>query len=75
MRLMARLRWRSRLQETAQGETMSTEAKPMLVSLYHRRVALVRDIVQAHSVLDEKTATEIAVNVLLALDTIPEKVR
>ena len=54
---------------------MSTEAKPMPVSLYHRRVALVRDIVQAHSVLDEKTATEIAVNVLLALDTIPEKVR
>jgi hypothetical protein len=75
MRSRARLRWWVTAAKPHKEKTMPTETKPMPVSLYHRRVALVRDIVRAHSALDEKAATEIAVNVLLAIDTIPEKVR
>lgn len=55
---------------SAEAMTMST---PM--SRYDRRVKLVHDIVRAHSALDDKTAFEIAVNILHALDTVPEKVR
>ena len=46
-----------------------------MVSRYQQRVKLVQDVVKAHSGLDDKVALEIAVDVLHALDTIPEKVR
>lgn len=45
------------------------------LSAYDRRVLLVRDQITAHSTLDEKTAAIIAVHVLHAIDTIPEKIR
>lgn len=54
---------------------MSAEARPTPMSRYDQRMKLVRDIVQAHSTLDDKTASKIALNVLQALDTVPEKVR
>jgi|GEM_PF-1338222 len=54
---------------------MSAETMPRPMSRYDQRVKLVRDIVQAHSTLDDKAASEIAVNVLRALDTVSEKVR
>ncbi|MCU1641285.1 MAG: hypothetical protein JWN03_1560 [Nocardia sp.] len=44
-------------------------------SPYEIRVERVRDTVRKHSALDDKTATDLAVQVLHALDTIPEKVR
>jgi Family of unknown function (DUF6307) len=50
-------------------------AETVYVSRYHQRVKLVQDIVKAQSGLDDKVAAEIAVQVLHALDTIPEKVR
>lgn len=56
------------------GQITTIDETPF-VSLYDRRVILVRDQVQAFSTLDDKTATEIAVHVLHALDTIPEKIR
>lgn len=42
---------------------------------YELRVIRVRDAVRENSKLDEKAATELAVQVLRALDTIPEKIR
>lgn len=42
---------------------------------YERRVNRVRDVVLAHSELDSHAAYELAVHVLHALDTIPEKIR
>jgi hypothetical protein len=42
---------------------------------YERRLVRVRDAVRQHSKLNEKAAAEIAVHVLHALDTIPEKIR
>lgn len=44
-------------------------------SPYEIRVERVRDTVRANSKLDDKAATALAVHVLHALDTIPEKVR
>ena len=52
---------------------MATESTSM--SRYDKRVELVCGIVQAHSQLDHETASGIAVQVLHALDTIPERVR
>lgn len=45
------------------------------ISLYDRRVILVRDQIMAHSALDKDRASAIAVHVLHALDTIPEHIR
>lgn len=45
------------------------------LSAYDRRVILVRDQITAHSTIDEKAAAVIAVHVLNAIDTIPEKIR
>ncbi|MGP4058984.1 DUF6307 family protein [Mycobacterium sp. 4D054] len=42
---------------------------------YQNRVTLVQDTVRQHSALDEDAARELAVRVLHALDSIPEKVR
>jgi hypothetical protein len=45
------------------------------LSLYDRRVILVRDQIMANSTLDKTSASAIAVHVLHALDTIPEHIR
>jgi hypothetical protein len=42
---------------------------------YERRVNRVRDAVRAHTELNDQAASEIAIHVLHALDTIPEKIR
>lgn len=46
-----------------------------MLTQYERRVKIVQDTVKANSQLDDKAASELAVHVLHALDTIPEKVR
>ncbi|GAB0105896.1 hypothetical protein JMUB6875_48780 [Nocardia sp. JMUB6875] len=46
-----------------------------ITTRYERRVARVRDVVREHSELDDGAATELAVRVLQALDTIPEQIR
>jgi hypothetical protein len=53
---------------------MSTKTIIML-SQYEARLKTVSDIVREHSKLGDKAAGDIAVHVLHALDTIPEKVR
>lgn len=52
---------------------MATEQ--VVLSQYEHRLKTVTDIVREHSKLSAKAADEIAVHVLHALDTIPEKVR
>jgi hypothetical protein len=42
---------------------------------YIQRVELVKDTITAHSKLGDKAASELAVHVLHALNSIPEKVR
>jgi len=42
---------------------------------YDLRVELVKDIIRAHSKLGDKAASELAVHVLHALNSIPEKMR
>ena len=42
---------------------------------YENRVALVKDTIMARSKLGDKAADELAVHVLQALDSIPEKMR
>jgi hypothetical protein len=42
---------------------------------YDLRVELVRDTIRAHSKLGDKAAGELAVHVLHALNSIPEKMR
>ena len=44
-------------------------------SPYVQRVELVSDTIKAHSKLGDKAASELAVHVLHALNSIPEKVR
>lgn len=51
-------------------------ASPTLLrSPYDKRVDLVKDTIKAHSKLGDAAATELAVHVLQALNSIPEKVR
>jgi hypothetical protein len=45
------------------------------LSQYELRLKTVSDIVREHSKLGDKAAGDIAVHVLHALDTIPEKIR
>ena len=47
----------------------------LLRSPYDRRVDLVKDAITAHSKLSDKAAAELAVHVLHALNSIPEKIR
>ena len=47
----------------------------MLRTPYGQRVELVKDTIKAHSKLGDKAASELAVHVLHALNSIPEKVR
>jgi len=42
---------------------------------YENRLKLVQDTMTMHSVLDDDTAGKLAVHVLHALDSIPEKIR
>jgi len=42
---------------------------------YENRVGLVKDTIMVHSKLGDKAADELAVHVLQALDSIPEKMR
>lgn len=42
---------------------------------YERRMTRVRDVVLEYSELDDSAATALAVQVLRALDSIPEKIR
>jgi Family of unknown function (DUF6307) len=42
---------------------------------YVQRLELVRDTITAHSKLSDKAANELAVHVLHALNSIPEKMR
>ncbi|BBY66362.1 DUF6307 family protein [Mycolicibacterium helvum] len=53
-----------------------TMASPTTVRTpYLHRLDLVTEIIKAHSKLGDKAASEVAVNVLHALNSIPEKVR
>ena len=47
----------------------------MFFSPYQLRVNLVRDTIMARSKLGDKAAADLAVHVLHALDSIPEKMR
>ncbi|WP_198036912.1 DUF6307 family protein [Nocardia sp. BMG51109] len=47
----------------------------MATTPYERRVARIREVVRQNSELDDNAATALAVQVLHALDTIPEKIR
>ena len=47
----------------------------MIRSPYQNRVNLVRDTIMARSKLGDKAAADLAVHVLHALDSIPEKIR
>jgi hypothetical protein len=47
----------------------------MLRTPYDLRVDLVKDIIKTHSKIGDKAAGELAVQVLFALNSIPEKVR
>jgi hypothetical protein len=44
-------------------------------SPYDLRLDLVKDTIRAHSKLGDKAASELAVHVLHALNSIPEKIR
>jgi len=45
------------------------------LSRYQQRVKIVEDTLREHPDLSEKTAADLAVRVLAALDRIPEKMR
>ena len=47
----------------------------MVRSPYVVRVDLVSDTIKAHSKLGDKAASELAVHILYALNSIPEKIR
>jgi Family of unknown function (DUF6307) len=46
-----------------------------LISPYEKRLSLVRETLRTHSPLDDAAAGELAVHVLHALNSIPEKLR
>ena len=58
----------------AKKEIAMTSATTFRTS-YDRRVDLVKDTITAHSKLGDKAAAELAVHVLHALNSIPEKMR
>ncbi len=47
----------------------------LYISRYEQRIRLVKDIVQSKTTLDDKAAFELAVSMVHALDTVPEKMR
>ena len=50
-------------------------ASPAVRTPYVQRLELVTDTIRAHSKLGDKAASELAVHILHALNSIPEKVR
>lgn len=56
------------------SSSLNASATPF-VSRYEQRVILVRDVMRKNSTLDEKTAHELAVHVVYAIDHIPEPKR
>jgi len=50
-------------------------ASPEIRPPYLQRLELVKDTIRTHSKLGDKAARELAVHVLHALNSIPEKVR
>jgi hypothetical protein len=62
--------------ETCSTEKENAMSSPTMVrSPYVVRVDLVADTIKAHSKLGDKAASELAVHILYALNSIPEKVR
>lgn len=47
----------------------------MLLTPYDLRVQLVKDTIEQHSKIGDEAASELAVQILFALNSIPEKVR
>jgi hypothetical protein len=64
-------------ERTCSTEKENVMASPttMLQTPYGQRVELVKDTIQTHSKLGDKAASELAVHVLHALNSIPEKIR
>ena len=63
-------------ERTCPTEKENVMASPtMLQTPYGQSVELVKDTIKAHSKLGDKAAGELAVHVLHALNSIPEKVR
>lgn len=58
---------------TADTATISSTAT--FTPRYEQRVKLIQDVVRNNSTLDDKAASELAVHMLHALDTIPERLR
>lgn len=56
-----------------EGQFMASPTMPR--TPYDLRVQLVADIIKKHSKIGDKAAGELAVQILLALNSIPEKVR
>jgi hypothetical protein len=56
-------------------KTMVNPTTPRFRSPYERRLELVKNTLTTYSALDDDAADKLAVHVLHALDTIPEKVR
>ena len=63
-------------ERTRPTEKENVMASPtMFRTPYTHRLELVRDTIKTHSKLGDKAASELAVHVLHALNSIPEKVR
>jgi hypothetical protein len=64
-------------ERTCPTEKENVMASPTttLQTPYGQRVELVKDTIQTHSKLGDKAASELAVHVLHALNSIPEKIR
>ncbi len=60
---------------TSRTESENEMTAPAYVSMYERRIKLVQDTLTEHSKLNAKSARDLAVQVLGALDHIPERVR
>lgn len=61
---------------SSENPTPSIESRTMTTKTpYERRITRVRDVVREYSELDDSAATALAVQVLRALDSIPEKIR
>jgi len=61
--------------ETCSTEKENVMASPAVRTPYVQRLELVTDTIRAHSKLGDKAASELAVHILHALNSIPEKVR
>jgi len=61
--------------ENVMASPTTTLPTTTLQTPYGQRVELVKDTIQTHSKLGDKAASELAVHVLHALNSIPEKIR